>query len=1664
MGRQSEQSSGAIKPAAIASALGRISHDEKGLPKDFVFLEASSFYERYFQQTLADILQQNLKTAEWVAKPAVHRFLSYIYAAVEQCQSLLFLEYLGYCDRWYKVQVNPIMPDHLSIVHMDISEDVLACMHPGNRLSSPDAHSFVLDEKGHFLAFCHPDDLFLGYPIQELQHRKVFDFLRPTDIPELKSVLVHTSPASFCLELGCILSTKDIQGFSWQIECRSGLFFVQTHALGTVPLAQPQNPSDEALWFPHSPVPSQIWSMRNAHTYATANAAHLAFLGLPAKEVEGQSIQQVLRSENLKPLQDLYLQAFAQKSIVSAELWLVDARNEKRLIRVVCTPLAQTTGDELMIVVAGDVTALEVGRKSLERSQKLYQTLTAGFSDAILVLNPPDWTIRSGNPALVRIFGLQDEQELISHTLCDISPGIQPDGYESSEKASQMFDQALKLGWHFFEWSFKKPNGEIFPAQILLIRVDFEDQIMMQAIVHDLSEQKRMEEALQHHEEKFRLLVETSSDVFWQMDRNFRLTYISPADKRIRGFEAQEVVGSSLWSYLKPEGIALLRSENSRGLQSGHSGTKNATLRYELEMRCKDDAYIWADITVTPMRDVQGRFVGYHGVARDITSRKQSEARLQESEAFLQRVFDSSRIGIIIFDPKNYIIRNCNTTAVKLFGFSAIQEVIGQRPPDISPSRQYDGTSSIRIMRYWVDRALTEGSVVFEWLFQLPAGQEWDAEVHLISFESAGKKYLQASILDITERKKAEQALKNNEARLKLSLKVNHASLFENNFETGEVVSSPELYHFMGYSEDEMPSQMKELVTLTHPDDYPRVLQSLEMHIQGKTPFYEAEFRMRNRAGDWVWVEGRGQIIQHTADGKPLILLGLTREIAARKKTEAALQESTRKLNTMIENLQGVVFHCLNDDHWTMVFLSDGIETLCGYPKTDFLGNAVRSFELLILEEDRDMVRSAIGQALEQKQAYEVEYRIRAADQSLKWVWERGQGVYDDLQQLLGIDGFLTDISSLKHTEAALRESEASLARSQEIAHVGSFTIDLESGKAKWSDEVYRILDLEPGSCEAAYDSFLKYFHPEDAANADMAFKNAIDINATGFELEHRIVIPETQQIKYLYQRCIFECDSQGKNVRVIGVLQDITQRKLSELEVRRTEEKFRMIFEKSPLGVFQVNEQGTVVAFNDHFARIFGAERQQITGLNITELPDPNAHPALEQVLSGQVASFEGNYLSLISGQEIPVRLLFLPIFSPEGEVEGGLGLLEDRSAFIQKENLEKQIAVAREAVKFKQNFLANMSHEIRTPLTGIMGMIELLSKTALDMHQYEYLHILRGSSENLMEIINQVLDFSKIEAGKAQLRKEPFRFLELLEHSEKFFYSICNKEIRMEWQTDKIIPECIVADKNRLIQVMNNLIGNAVKFSEKGNIRISAKREETLQSEPYEHPANLKIRIMVEDQGIGITVEKQKGLFVPFTQVDEADTRAYEGTGLGLAICKQLVEMHGGEIGLESEPGKGSRFWFTFETEEGDPVSDVLTNPQSKDTTTKGLQILLAEDKFVNQKVISLMLQTLGHVVTVAANGEQALQLYEPGSFDLILMDIQMPVMNGVEATRRLRQQYSHLPPIVGLSANAFEGDKEKYMGLGMDDYLTKPLRIEDFRIMANRWFGPNGTYTKQ
>jgi PAS domain S-box-containing protein len=491
-------------------------------------------------------------------------------------------------------------------------------------------------------------------------------------------------------------------------------------------------------------------------------------------------------------------------------------------------------------------------------------------------------------------------------------------------------------------------------------------------------------------------------------------------------------------------------------------------------------------------------------------------------------------------------------------------------------------------------------------------------------------------------------------------------------------------------------------------------------------------------------------------------------------------------------------------------------------------------------------------------------------------------------------------------------------------------------------------------------------------------------------------------------------------------------------------------LFRSIPDIVYYKSPEGVYLACNRTFEQSFGITETQIiskTDRDIFSAELVSEHERLDQEVISTNSPVEKEFwVKLADGRNVLLDYRLNPIFNSSGKLTGIIGIARDTTErYLDKKALQQARDDADAANLAKSMFLANMSHEIRTPMNGIIGMTDILMGTPLNPEQIEFMQIIKLSGDNLLTIINDILDFSKIEAGKISLEKINFSLVEKI--NETLMLLSLNARKKGLYLTSTVaanIPPLINGDPLRTKQILINLISNAIKFTCEGGVNCDITLQEKMSG-------SFRLLFRIRDTGPGISTDGQTKLFQSFSQSDSSISRKFGGTGLGLTISKRLVELMNGEIGVESEEGKGSTFWFTAEF--GQPL--VLENIEQADVDLpdegKKLKILLAEDNPVNQRVAIYNLTRLGHKVDIAENGQEAVAMGIANRYSIILMDIQMPVMSGIEATHGIRQwekttRQAREIPIIAMTAEALIGDMENFLAEGMNGYISKPFKMKD------------------
>jgi PAS domain S-box-containing protein len=589
-------------------------------------------------------------------------------------------------------------------------------------------------------------------------------------------------------------------------------------------------------------------------------------------------------------------------------------------------------------------------------------------------------------------------------------------------------------------------------------------------------------------------------------------------------------------------------------------------------------------------------------------------------------------------------------------------------------------------------------------------------------------------------------------------------------------------------------------------------------------------------------------------------------------------------------------------------------------------------------------------------------------------------------------------------------------------------------------------------------------------SKAPMVIQRAMQEGSHYFEWLHRRINGPAFPATVLLTRITL----QGKT-GLQATVRDISEQKRAEQALRDLSEFQKAILDNAGHAIISATPDGIIRVFNPAAEQLLGYSADELVGKKTPAVfHDPQEVVARAQAFSAELGidlepgfnvfvekcrrdipnTHEWTYIRK-DGSRLTVLLTITALRNPEGTITSFLGVASDITTL---KVVQQELTLAKDAAEAasvaKSQFLANMSHEIRTPMNGVLGMTELLLATPLTEKQRHMAHTVQQSAASLLTIINDILDYSKIEAGKLQLEHTDIDLSHLLDDAVKLFSEAARqKGLSLSATVTPTIPTVLRGDPTRLRQILLNLIGNSIKFTATGSIAVSA---DCLKRDP----GQILLRVTVRDTGIGIPCESQAHVFEAFAQADGSTTRKFGGTGLGLTIVKQLVQLMGGTVDLESTPGLGSTFGFTVPLEVGpeNEMPSILAALQQAPATLHGT-VLLAEDNVVNREIAVAMLELLGCTVDIAEDGQEALNAVDARPYDLILMDCQMPNLDGLNASRLIRERESRRPhrrrlPIVALTANAMEGDREQCLAAGMDGYLAKPFTFDQLHHALAPW----------
>ncbi|GFO61163.1 hypothetical protein GMST_34880 [Geomonas silvestris] len=817
--------------------------------------------------------------------------------------------------------------------------------------------------------------------------------------------------------------------------------------------------------------------------------------------------------------------------------------------------------------------------------------------------------------------------------------------------------------------------------------------------------------------------------------------------------------------------------------------------------------------------------------------------------------------------------------------------------------------------------------------------------------------------------------------------------------------------------------------------DWPTLAQDAGRVLAGE-PFAEREVATLDSGRTFLkrlfpYLTPQGEV-----DGVVVALIDITQ----RKQMECALREQEEKLRLFIEHAPAALAMFDNE----MRYLSASRRWLSDYGLEE-RGLAGRShYEVIpeIPEAWREAHRRGLaGEVL----SSEGDPFLRA-DGSTQWIRWEIRPWYDARGSIGGIVIFAEDISNQMRVQRECEESEARYRKVVESVQVAIFIN--RKGSIEYANPAAVALFGAASADQVLGRSPLEFVHPDGHPVMQERIERLLrEGSIEPNENRIRRLSGEERQVEVAAVRI----EDHGEPA-ILVMMHDITERKNGEAALKQSEEQFRTLAGAIPQLCWMANGDGWIFWYNKRWYEYTGTTPEQMEGWGWQSVHDPQALPEVMERWRESIAT--GEPFDMVfplrgaDGVFRPFLTRVIPVRDSEGRVTRWFGSNTDITEQREREELLREAKLAAEgATRAKSRFLANMSHELRTPMTGVLGMLDLVLLGELEEEQREHLAMAQGSARSLLHILNDILDLTKIESGKLSIDRKPFSVRSCLEHTHHLLMPVARGkglELRLEIAGEP--PETVLGDQVRLGQVLTNLAGNALKFTEKGSVVLGVRCGARLDD------GRREILFSVTDTGIGIPEDKRDLLFIEFSQLDDSHARRYGGTGLGLAISKEIVTRMGGTIGCESRPGEGSTFFFSipFAVAAAAPApraraEEPVPAGLPRDDKAAQARLLVVEDDPVICAMLQKLLRMSGYQSELAGNGRQALDLWRQGGFDLVLMDVQMPGVDGFEATAAIRREEAerggHVP-IIAMTAHTLKEDERRCLEAGMDSYLSKPI----------------------
>ena len=1021
---------------------------------------------------------------------------------------------------------------------------------------------------------------------------------------------------------------------------------------------------------------------------------------------------------------------------------------------------------------------------------------------------------------------------------------------------------------------------------------------------------------------------------------------------------------------------------------------------------------------------------------RDLSERKQAGQAMREKEELFSKAFSLSPAPMVISDPDTGRFIDVNEQWLRMLGYTR-EETIGHTSYELNiwqdPAIRIAMGKLIRETGFFHEQSVC---------FRTKYGETKDILWSAVLVRLGGSQVMLSLIYDFTERKRAEEALRLTQ------FAIDHSAdqVFWIDEKARFTYANEQACRTLGYSQEEL---LKMTVHDIDPSYTPNLRQDFRQQLKDER-YILFETVHRNRDGHVYPVEIRSNHVEY--GGRPYNC-AFVQDISERKKSEAILQAKTEELNQLFSVTLDLF--CIVDANGVILRLNPQWERVLGYALSE-----LEQTPLLDLVHHDDLPRTLeVFESAVQKPVVDFVNRYRCKNGSFRWLeWRSmpsGNLIYAAAR----------DITERRQIEQELQESHRMLRDVLEHIPVRVFWKDRESRYLGCNEQFARDAGFVSTDSLIGRDDLHLPWAPQ-AKRYLADDKRVMEKGEKLLNFEEQRITPDGRQL-WLRTSKVPLRNSDKEIYGILGVYENITEHKRTMEALTESTNNFTQLFQSAPVPIaFSSEADNWGIIRNEAWHQIFGYSRELVIGrtdVQINLWTDPTDFPKFLALIKQQRYATAFDAQLRRSDGTIRTCSIYGRYFGAPGKRLLMVVYLDitDR----------KRAEQAEAANRAKSRFLANMSHEIRTPMNAILGMTSLAQQTRDPSQQRRFLQTVQQSAENLLGILNDILDFSKIEAGQLQFDPRPFRLDRILtEVTAIMQVQAVAKGISLTANIAQNLPSTLIGDELRLRQILLNLVGNAIKFTRQGSVAILI---ESLPAQLDE--GHIRLRFSVADTGIGIAPDKLEQIFKSFEQADSSYAREYGGTGLGLAISRQLVTLMGGEMLVDSTLGKGSIFHFIVSLQIADDEMDGLADTQEQPVPLlQPLSILVVDDNEFNRDVASMMLEK-EHRVSKAGNGLEALEILRSESFDLVLMDVQMPRMDGLTTTRIIRALEQRLPiseelpkelisdlairlrgghiPVVAMTAHAMNSDREMCLTAGMDSYITKPFQPSQLSTLVRQ-----------